>query len=140
MDAMHHVLSDLSTGMTATRSVVIGEAEASTFTSLTGDEAPVHRDPAFAQKMGYERAIAHGLLVSSMYSKLLGCDLPGPNTVIMKLSLDMLRPVYFGDHLIYSVTVGRISESTRTVALNLSAKNELGEQVSRGTAVCLFRL
>ena len=136
---MHLALSDLSTGMTTSRSVVIGEVEANAFTSLTGDEAPVHRDPTYAQKMGYERPIAHGLLVGSMYSKLLGCELPGPNTVIMKLSLDMLRAVYLGDHLVYSVTVSRVSEATRTVALDLSAKNELGEQVSRGTAVCLFR-
>jgi 3-hydroxybutyryl-CoA dehydratase len=131
---------NLSTGMAASRLVVIGEEEVRTFASLTGDEAPVHLDATYARRMGYERPIAHGFLVGSMYSRILGCELPGPNTVIMKLSLDMLKSVYVGDTLLYSVTLSRISEATRTVVLDLAAKNELGEQVSRGTATCVYRI
>lgn len=136
---MSFAILDLSTGMTASRTVVIGDDEVDKFVALTGDDAPLHRDPVHALKMGYERPIAHGLLVGSMYSKILGCELPGPNTVIMRLSLDMLKSVYFGDTLQYSVTITRISEATKTVVLDLTARNALGEQVNRGTAVCLYR-
>ena len=89
--------------------------------------------------MGYDRPIAHGLLVGSMYSQILGCELPGPKTVIMKLSLDMLKSVYIGDTIQYLVRVSRVSEASQTVVLDLSAENEIGEQVSRGTAVCLYK-
>jgi len=132
-------LHDLSVGMTASRSVLIGDGEVRAFTRLTGDDAPVHTDETHARSMGYDRRIAHGFLVGSMYSRILGCELPGPRTVIMKLSLDMLKSVYVGDTIQYQVTVGRVSEAARTVVLDLSAKNAIGEQVSRGTAVCLYK-
>ena len=132
-------LHDLSVGMTAARSVLIGEDEVRAFTRLTGDDAPVHIDEAHARSMGYHRRIAHGFLVGSMYSQILGCELPGPGTVIMKLSLDMLKSVYIGDTIRYQVTVTRVSAAARTVVLDLSAKNALGEEVSRGTAVCLYK-
>ena len=106
---------------------------------LTGDDAPVHRDEAHARSMGYDKPIAHGFLVGSMYSQILGCELPGPDTVIMKVSLDMLKSVYIGETIRYQVTVSRISEAARTVVLDLSAKNVIDEQVSRGTAICLFK-
>jgi 3-hydroxybutyryl-CoA dehydratase len=132
-------LHDLSVGITAARSVLIGEDEVRAFTRLTGDDAPVHTDETHARSMGYDRQVAHGLLVGSMYSRILGCELPGPRTVIMKLSLDMLKPVYIGDTIRYQVTVSRVSEAARSVVLDLSATNALGEEVSRGTAVCLYK-
>jgi 3-hydroxybutyryl-CoA dehydratase len=125
--------------MTAGRSVLIGEDEVQAFAGLTGDDAPVHTDDAHARAMGYDGRIAHGFLVASMYSRILGCELPGPETVIMKLSVDMVKSVYIGDTIQYQVTVSRVSEAARTVVLDLSAENASGQQVSRGTAVCLYR-
>jgi 3-hydroxybutyryl-CoA dehydratase len=130
---------DLSAGMIAARSVLIRDEEIRAFAHLTGDDAPVHTDETHARSMGYDRRIAHGLLVGSMYSRILGCELPGPQTVIMKLSLDMLKPVYIGDTIRYQVTVSRVSDAARSVVLDLSATNALGEEVSRGTAVCLYK-
>jgi acyl dehydratase len=57
----------------------------------------------------------------------------------VKLSLDLLKPAYIGDIIQYQVTVSRISEAAGTVVLDLSAKNAIGERVSRGTAVCLYK-
>jgi 3-hydroxybutyryl-CoA dehydratase len=132
-------LQDLSIGMTASRSILIGDHQVRSFTDLTGDNAPIHSDAVHARRMGYDRPIAHGLLIGSMYSQILGCELPGPKTIIMKLSLDMLKSVYIGDTIQYLVTVSRVSEATRTVVLDLSARNMIGEPVSRGAAVCLYK-
>jgi 3-hydroxybutyryl-CoA dehydratase len=136
---MPFTLGELSTGMTAARSVLIGEGEIEAFVRLTGDDAPVHIDETHARSMAYDKRIAHGFLVGSMYSQILGCELPGPETIIMKLSLDMLKPVYIGETIQYCVTVSRVSEATRSVVLDLSARNATGEQVSRGTAVCVYK-
>ncbi len=125
--------------MTAQRSVLIGEDHVRSFVALTADNAPVHVDVDHARSLGYDGPIAHGILVGSMYSQILGCVLPGPNTVIMKLALDMLKPVPVGETIEYQVTVSRLFEATRSVVLALSARDSAGEQVSRGTAVCLFK-
>jgi acyl dehydratase len=130
----------LSIGMIASRSATIGPDQILTFIDLTGDGAPVHTDDAYARTMGYDGKIAHGLLVGAMFSRILGCDLPGPKSVILKLSLEMPRPVFIGETIRYDVTVGRLSEAARTAVLELSAKNASDEEVSRGAAVCLYKL
>lgn len=132
-------ISELSVGQQYTLPVSIGEKELSAFIALTGDNAPLHTDHQAALKKGFERRVAHGMLVGSFYSTILGCHLPGPNTVISRLSLDMLKPVYVEDVLTYCVAVESLSEAVRSVRLGLSATNQRGELVSRGTALCVFR-
>lgn len=132
-------ISDLCIGQRCTRSVLIGERELRAFIALTGDNAPLHTDDRAATLRGFEGRVAHGMLVGSFYSGILGCDLPGPNTVVSNISLDMLKPVYEGDLLTYCVAVERLSEAVRSVRLALSATNQRDETVSKGTATCVFR-
>jgi 3-hydroxybutyryl-CoA dehydratase len=132
-------ISDLREGQDHFATFTIGDSELSTFVRLTGDTAPVHTDPVHAADMGFGGLLVHGLLVGSMYSRLLGCELPGPNTVISKLSLDMMLPVFVGDTLVYKVVVSRLHVSVGAVALALSASNKMNQIVNRGSAVCVFR-
>jgi 3-hydroxybutyryl-CoA dehydratase len=132
-------ISELSIGQACTSTVLIGEKELSAFMALTGDNAPLHVDHEAAMRKGFEGRVAHGMLVGSFYSTILGCYLPGPNTVISKISLDMLKPVYEGDLLTYCVAVERLSEAVRSVRLALSATNQRDEIVSKGTAICVFK-
>ena len=132
-------VGQLSPGQAYTVSVAVTPEKLSAFVGLTGDVAPIHTDPGFAAAKGHKACLAHGLLVGSFYSTILGCHLPGPNTVISRIGLDMLRPVYVGDVLDYTVRVERVSEAVGSVSLVLSAVNQRGETVSHGTAVCVFR-
>jgi 3-hydroxybutyryl-CoA dehydratase len=129
----------ISAGQSVVRTVTIDAGMVQAFADLTGDRAPVHLDSVHARALGYSGPIAHGMLVASMYSRLLGQELPGPNTVILKLALDMVKPVDIGETLDYKVAVARTVESMRAVSLDLSATNGRGEVVSRGSAVCVFR-
>ena len=132
-------LADVRVGLAHRVSKTIREDELDAFTRLTGDAAPVHTDAQHAASLGFDGRIAHGLLIASMYSGLLGQHLPGPNTVIMKFACDMLRPVMVGDSLEYNVAVSGVSEATGAVTMAVSATNQRGEIVNRGTAVCVFR-
>jgi 3-hydroxybutyryl-CoA dehydratase len=130
---------DLEVGQAAQRTCIIDGGMVEAFADLTGDHAPVHLDAGHARALGFAGCIAHGLLVAAHYSTLLGQDLPGPDTVILKFAVDMVKPVDIGDTLYYKVTVTRTAESMRAVTLDLSATNSRGETVSRGSAVCVFR-
>jgi 3-hydroxybutyryl-CoA dehydratase len=121
------------------RSVQFTEEMVSVFSTLTKDTAPVHFDRGTALNMGFKDRIVHGFLISAFYSELLGCHLPGPDSVIQKINLDLVSPVYVGDILNFRVAVTRITEAVKAVSLSLSATNGDGVVVNRGSAVCILR-
>ena len=110
------------------------------FMDLTKDRAPAHVEADYAVKMGYDGCLVHGFLVGCGYSRILGMFLPGGNTVIHQLHLDMIAPVYVGDIITYQVCIDRVIDAVKSVKLKLSAVNQDGMVVNRGTAVCVFRL
>ena len=132
-------IKDVVPGMSANRAVAITEGLMRQFVQLSGDDAPVHTSDDHAKALGFEGRIVHGLLIGSMYSELLGCQLPGPNSVILKLSLDMVKPVQIGQTITFSVVVNRVSEGAKSVTLDLAGASPVNWQVSRGTAVCVFK-
>ena len=94
-------IEDLKEGQSWQETTHITSNLVETFMSLTQDQAPVHMDQNHAMLMGYEKPIVHGFLVGAGYSKILGMFLPGSNTVIHKIILEMLRPVFINDFLTY---------------------------------------
>jgi 3-hydroxybutyryl-CoA dehydratase len=133
-------IEDVEVGATWTESRILRSEDIEAFSRLTSDTAAVHVDPGHAQAMGFTGVIAHGFLVASMYSGLLGMRLPGGNTVIHQLQLEMPAPTYPGDELTYTVTVERVFAAISSVKLRLHAQNQHGAIVSKGSAVCVFRV
>jgi len=64
------------------------------FVEVSGDKNPLHTNEIFAQSLNFEKNIVHGLLTSSLYSKLVGVYLPGRYGVIGKISIDFHNPLY----------------------------------------------
>ena len=141
-DPKHYFLSieDLKEGQSWQETIHITSNLVETFMSLTQDQAPVHMDQNHAMLMGYEKPVVHGLLVGTGYSKILGMFLPGSNTVIHKIILEMLRPVFINDFLTYKVTVSRIIPAVHSTLLDLSAINQNNQLVNKGSATCVFKL
>ncbi len=133
-------LEDIHEGDTLSRRMCLDEEKLQAFIALAEDTALAHVDDGHARRMGFKGRIAHGLLVAAGYSGLLGMFLPGPNTVIHQLRLDMKAPAYVGDTLTYTVTAERVVVAVKTVILRLSAVNQDGTVVSSGSATCVFCL
>ncbi|MBF0540393.1 MAG: MaoC family dehydratase N-terminal domain-containing protein [Nitrospirae bacterium] len=133
-------LEELKIGDTYKDSLKITNELLQGFIELSKDQAPVHIDSEHAKKMGFNNIIVPGFLVSLGYSRILGMFLPGSNTIIHNLQIDMTAPVYIDDIIIYEVNVSRLIPSVKAVQLKLSAFNQVGIQVSKGSAVCVFRL
>lgn len=115
------------------------EVHLEAFADLTDDRAPVHFDREHAISLGFQDRIVHGFLVSSIFSEILGCDLPGSSSVIQKFSVDLIAPVYIGVELAYLVEVTRVSEAVGAVSLSLKAVDVRGTTVCRGSAVCVVK-
>jgi enoyl-CoA hydratase len=87
------------------------------FAALSGDANPIHLDPEFARQSIFGRPIVHGLFTTSLFSRLLGEELPGPGTIYLGQSLSFVRPVYVGDEVTASVEVTNIRQDKPIVTL-----------------------
>lgn len=88
------------------------------FAKITGDNNPLHLDDEFAKSTRFGRRIAHGMLVASLISKILGRDFPGPGTVYISQFVQFRKPVYIGDKIKIRVEVKDKKDDKRRLILN----------------------
>jgi acyl dehydratase len=104
------------------------------FVVASGDDNPIHSDPAFAAGTRFGRVIAPGMLTGSFVSGVIGTRLPGPGTIYLSQSLRFLRPVYVGDRVTARVeVVERVAERNR-IRLRTTCVNQAGELLLDGEA------
>jgi 3-hydroxybutyryl-CoA dehydratase len=97
----------------------------------------VHLDERYAAGTRFRRRIAHGMLIGSYISGVLGTKFPGPGTIYMSQNMRFLKPVYFGDAIRVVVTVTGYRADKAILSLRTDCYNQRGEQVIAGDAVCL---
>jgi acyl dehydratase len=124
-------------GQTASLTRIVREEDVEAFAWATGDRNPVHLDERYAAGTRFHRRIAHGMLIGSYISGLLGTKFPGPGTIYMSQNMRFLKPVYFGDAIRVVVTVTGYRAEKAILSLRTDCYNQRGEQVIAGDAVCL---
>ena len=133
-------IKDLKEGQFCQKKIHITDDLVHDFILLTQDQAAIHMDIDHAHRMGFEKPVVHGLLVGNGYSKIMGMSLPGSNAILHKINFEMLHPVFVDDHLTYKVEVSRIIMSVNSIVLNLTAINQNGKLVNKGSATSVFQL
>lgn len=73
----------VAVGTTAVMERRFSEAEVAQFAALSGDDNPLHVDPAFAAKTRFGRCIVHGVFINAVLSALMGKHMPGYGTIFM---------------------------------------------------------
>jgi acyl dehydratase len=116
-----------SVGDEAALDVDVTAEAAAAFTQLSGDDAPLHTDAAFARRHGFAGPLVHGALLAAHVSRLVGTRLPGPKGVLQKMELSFREPCYAPCRLRIHGKVRQVSEAMRTVVLDISV--ERGEAV-----------
>ena len=104
------------------------------FADVSGDTNPVHLNEAFAASTAFGGRIAHGLLVASYLSTILGTKLPGPGSIYVSQSLNFRAPVHIGDSVVARARVGRMNDEKFRVTLECECSVN-GETVLVGEAV-----
>lgn len=127
----------LAVGDTAQRTRTVTEADIRAFATASGDENPVHVDPAYAANSRFGRVIAHGMLSASLISAILGNDLPGPGSVYLGQTLSFKAPVYPGDTVTAQVECIKYREDKRIATFRTTVTNQDGVLVLEGEAVIL---
>ena len=112
-----YAFEELSVDMSGSFAKVVTDAEIVAFGEVTGDENPLHLDDDFARRSFFKQRIAHGFLVGSFISTVIGTKMPGPGTVYLEQNLRFTAPVGIGDQVTATVSVQELLPAHRRVVL-----------------------
>lgn len=105
------------------------------FAKISGDFNPIHLDEKFAEKTVFKGKIAHGMLISSFISGVIGNDYPGKGTIYMKQDLCFVKPVRYGDTIKVHIEVDEIFIEKMRIRLKTECYNQKSQIVITGHAL-----
>lgn len=105
--------------------------EVKEFAALIRDANPLHVDAKFAATTRFRKPIVPGMLVSGLFSSLLGSAIPG--TIYVSQSLNFLRPVLIDEPVTAVVKIESLDR--KFVKLHTAITKENNELAVEGEAV-----
>ena len=117
-------ITELEVGQSAEITRLVDENTVRQFAEVSGDFNPLHMDEAYAARSPFRGRIAHGALVASFISCVLGNHLPGPGAVFAGMTMRFERPVRIGDTVIARATVTDVDVKARRVKLACVCEGE----------------
>ncbi|NFG60634.1 MaoC family dehydratase [Clostridium sp. CMCC3677] len=116
-------------------SKTITEYDVYNFAGICGDFNPIHIDKEKAKESIFKDRIAHGMLISSFISTILGMYLPGPGTIYLSQKLTFKRPVYIGDTITATATIIEIKNDEKIAKLSTKITNQKQMVILDGEAI-----
>jgi len=98
------------------------------FARISGDDNPIHVDPAFAARTRFGRTVAHGMFLSSILWSMVRRHLPRAGRQLSQ-SLKFPNPAFAGEALRFAVRVENIAVDRVTLAFSVT-------RVMDGTVTC----
>jgi 3-hydroxybutyryl-CoA dehydratase len=113
---------EIKIGEKYVKSFIISAEMIEGFALSTGDTNPVHMDDNYAKNTVFKKRIAHGFLIGSLISTVLGNYFPGNGTIYMSQYIKFRRPVFIDDQVNVIVEAVELNTSNwlklRTTCLN----------------------
>jgi 3-hydroxybutyryl-CoA dehydratase len=126
--------SSFTIGEEATLTKIVNEDDIKAFARISGDHNPVHMNEGYAKGTMFGGRIAHGMLVASLISGVLGTMLPGPGAIYLSQQLRFLAPVRPGDEVTARAKVTGWDPERGRVTLSTEVANKKGITVIAGEA------
>jgi len=111
------------------------EEEVFQFANISADKNPLHLDKDFGTASIFGQRIVHGMLVASLFSGLIGMELPGQGSIYLGQNLTFKNPVFIDEQVTASVEIINIREDKPIVTLRTVCINSEGKVVIEGEAV-----
>jgi len=127
--------SKLVVGQSYSEEIFIDQNLVSRFAELSGDKNPIHIDEDFARNSIFGKPIVHGMLIASLFSKILGNNLPGEGSIYLGQSLRFIKPVFVNGKVTIEVVITNIREDKPIVTLRTTCYNSSKEVAIDGEAV-----
>jgi 3-hydroxybutyryl-CoA dehydratase len=120
-------------GLTHIYAQLIDDKLVRAFADLSGDHNPIHVDDEIAKKSRFGRRIAHGAILFSIVSKVLGMDMPGVGAVYLSQFCNFQLPVFIGDTVTLEAKIIEILPKS-VARISTIIKKQTGEVVMDGEA------
>ena len=91
------MVNKLSVGQYFESKRIFRQSDFDRFATLSGDDNPIHVDPEFSTRTKFGKTVAHGMLLYSTVSSVLGTALPGVGMLQQELMFP--NPVFVGDEI-----------------------------------------
>ncbi len=98
---------ELKLGAVATLYRTFDQRDFDRFAALSGDDNPIHVDPAFAGRTRFGRTVCHGMLLYSTICRAL-TDALGPGFVQREQELMFVTPTYTGEEVAVRLEVAAL--------------------------------
>ncbi|XP_077246832.1 hydroxyacyl-thioester dehydratase type-like protein [Tasmannia lanceolata] len=90
------------------------------YSKLTHDSNPLHFDVECARNAGFEDRIVPGMLIASLFPRIIASHFPG--AVYVSQSLQFKLPVYVGDEVVAEVQAVHLRENKKRYIAKFSTK------------------
>jgi len=124
---------DIKVGEEVEFIVKVTESDINNFADLVGDYNPIHVDEIFARKQ-FGGRIAHGMLVASHFSTLIGMYLPGQNALYLSQECRFLKPVKINEIIKIRGVVISKSATVNILTIKTQVLNQYNELLVDGKA------
>lgn len=128
----------LKVGDRATLTKSFSTEEVNEFAQLSLDNNPIHLDEEFAATSMFGQRIVHGMLVASLFSGLLGQNLPGIGGIYLGQKLSFKAPVMIDEEITASVEIINVRPDKPIITLKTVCTNRAGKIVIDGEAVVMI--
>ena len=125
----------LKVGDRASLSKVFTEEEVFQFAEISTDKNPLHLDKDFGKSSIFGQRIVHGMLVASLFSGLIGMELPGEGSIYLGQNLTFMAPVPIGERITATVEIIKIREDKPIITLRTVCEDSNNTVVIEGEAV-----
>ena len=110
---------DITPGKREDLAFSVSEEDMRTFAELSGDWNPIHTDPEFAKRKGFDGTLVYGGLLTAQISKFLGMLLPGRDGLWTGLNIQFKTPLMVGEPACLEVEVENKSEAAKMINLKI---------------------
>lgn len=116
------------------------QADVEAFAKVTGDTNPLHLDAEYAATTVFKRPIIHGMLGSSVFTKVLGTEFPGYGSVYLGQTMDFLRPMFVDIEYEAVFTIQSINPDKHTATISTEILDkQTRKATTRGMATLMNR-
>ena len=130
---------EICIGQTNTFQIEITEKMVDDFANFSGDYNPLHTNESYSKEVGFQGIVCHGMLLASLFSRLVGMYLPGKKALYLSQSLKFLSPCYINDEIMIKGKILKKSISSRIITLETKIIKNNDTNVVIGEAKVLVK-